>query len=175
MRANWDDTWLATARAVAQRSLCSRAQVGAVIVSSANRVLATGYNGPPANYTVPDRDPVLAGRAGRVRMIGACDGSGPGAFCHRGLHGPTPATLKSYEDCPSVHAEMNALMHSDRSSREGGTIYVTGAICWACAKAIANSGIIRVVIGIEVDDRSHRDPIATELLLNNCAVRVSYR
>lgn len=41
------ENFLAIADVVAQRSLCSRAQVGAVIVSSDQIVVSTGRNGPP--------------------------------------------------------------------------------------------------------------------------------
>lgn len=52
MRATWDETWLQVAGAVALRSACSRAQVGAVVVDAQNRLVSTGYNGPPAGLDV---------------------------------------------------------------------------------------------------------------------------
>jgi deoxycytidylate deaminase len=48
-------------------------------------------------------------------------------------------------DCTAVHAEMNALLHSSRAERAGGTLYVTGWPCWQCALAVANSGVATVV------------------------------
>lgn len=38
------------AEAVAERSLCTRDQVGAVIASETNRIVAVGYNNPPAKF-----------------------------------------------------------------------------------------------------------------------------
>lgn len=40
---------------------------------------------------------------------------------------------------------MNAIAYADRSRMEGGSLYVTGSICWDCAKVVANSGISRVL------------------------------
>ena len=45
-RPTWDDYFMNIAREVAQRSTCTRAQVGAVIVKE-KRILTTGYNGSP--------------------------------------------------------------------------------------------------------------------------------
>lgn len=45
-RPSWDAIWMDLARSLAQRSTCSRLQVGCVIVSLDNtRVLGVGYNG----------------------------------------------------------------------------------------------------------------------------------
>lgn len=130
MRPTWDDTWMNVARVMAHRSSCSRARVGAVIVDPNNRIVATGYNNPPANFDRPWEDD--------------CDGREAG-FCTRGKHGPTDDTIVSYSDCLTIHAETNALMFCDRRDREGGTIYVTCAPCLTCAKAVANSGLKRIV------------------------------
>ena len=46
-RLSWDQYFLTITRQVAERSTCSRAKVGAVIVRDKN-ILATGYNGAPA-------------------------------------------------------------------------------------------------------------------------------
>ena len=46
IRPDWDTYFLSLAKAVATRSTCPRASVGAVIVKD-KRVLATGYNGAP--------------------------------------------------------------------------------------------------------------------------------
>jgi dCMP deaminase len=115
------------ARAVAQRSDCNRAQYGAVIVSPAQRLVATGFNGAPARS--PD----------------SCD------TCPRYLRGPDGAHR---DECIAVHAEANALLFADRRDVEYGTMYCTGATCWGCARLIANSGIARVVM--TSDGGSHR-------------------
>lgn len=127
-----------------------RAQVGAVIVGPDDRVVATGYNGPPA---------------GTIESNELCD-----TFCTRAQHGPTSETLVSYEDCPSIHAELNAIVYSDRSLREDGTLYVTGSMCFTCAKVVSNSGLYRVVIG--PDRRGYRDPGSVESFMRDRGLEV---
>lgn len=142
-RPTWDDTWLDVANVVARRSVCVNAQIGAVIVDATNRIVATGYNGPPAGFfdtrAVRDVPP-------EIGDIGCA------AFCPRAV-GERDA---DYHNCAAVHAEANALMFCDRREREGGTIYVTAVPCVSCAKIIANSGAARVVC---LDDgAAHRLP-----------------
>jgi dCMP deaminase len=45
-RPSWDEYFMGIAFAVAQRSTCDRAHVGAIIVRD-KRILTTGYNGAP--------------------------------------------------------------------------------------------------------------------------------
>jgi dCMP deaminase len=45
MRSSWDQYFMQLAEMVATRGTCDRANVGAVIVNSENRIVATGYNG----------------------------------------------------------------------------------------------------------------------------------
>jgi dCMP deaminase len=45
-RPTWDEYFIEITRAVAKRSTCRRAQVGAIIVKD-KRILTTGYNGAP--------------------------------------------------------------------------------------------------------------------------------
>lgn len=77
----------------------------------------------------------------------------------------------TYDDCPSLHAEANALITSDRSLRIGGTIYVTSHVCMGCAKLIANSGLTRVYVGTRRQDR-HREPDNSYAFLRKCGLVV---
>jgi len=55
----------------------------------------------------------------------------------------------------AVHAEQNAIVQAALHgvSTSGSTIYVThGPPCYACAKLIINSGILRVVHGGNYED-----------------------
>lgn len=47
-RPDWDDYFMTMAYMVAERSTCDRISAGAVLVRD-NRVIATGYNGAPAD------------------------------------------------------------------------------------------------------------------------------
>lgn len=149
-RATWDETWLNVARSMAERSQCVRDRVGAVIVDPMNRVVATSYNGTPVGW--PDSGPCIN-------------------FCQRAKVGPDELTMQSYTDCPSLHAEANSIAVCDRSMRAGGIIYVTSDICWNCAKLIANSGLVRVVVQ---RDRQHRyrDSQTSYELLEHCGIEV---
>jgi dCMP deaminase len=147
-RPSWDETWLAVAQTVAQRSLCTRAKVGAVVTDTTNRVVATGYNSPPAGYK---------------------HGSQPcNTWCRRTTNlTPEP----DYSDCYAIHAETNALLYSDRSLRLGGTIYVTSHICFHCCKMVANSGLARVVVD-DTSPAAHRNPMASYNFLLECGLEV---
>src|SRR3954466_3379651 len=50
LRPTWEQTWMDVADLVAKRSLCSRAQVGCVVVTSDNRIEAATYNGPSPQF-----------------------------------------------------------------------------------------------------------------------------
>lgn len=138
------------ARVVALRSRCTRSQVGAVIVDSSQRIIATAYNG------------VASGHPGE----GPCD-----HYCRRSVVGPTTTTIKSYEDCPALHAEANALMVCDRRDRLDGTLYVTGTVCFSCAKLLTNSGLRRIVV--PQLDTDYRDPEPSYKLLLSCGLQLS--
>ena len=148
-RPSWDTTWMDIAEIVARRSRCTRAQVGAVVVSKNQRICATGYNGPSANW--PHQTDCIE-------------------WCER-AQGKAPLD-NTYESCPSIHAEANALLYVDRSQVEDGTIYVTGACCMQCAKLISNSGINKVVMKIREID-VHRKPELVIEYLRRCMVDVT--
>lgn len=145
MRPSWDRTWMDLALTIAKRSRCGKG-VGAVIVSAEDRVVATGYNGPPAGYPT---------------ISESCS-----AFCPRLQMDPKPL---DYDSCPSNHAEINALLWSSRQDRLGGTIYITTAPCMSCAKALANSGLLHVV-WINTEEKRHRSPRQVEDFLNVCGI-----
>lgn len=154
LRPSWDTTWLEVARSVARRSLCDRDRVGAVIVDYRNRIVSTGYNNPPADFNHHGR---------------SCK-----TWCARGGADPlTTVDLRKmdYSDCPSLHAEANALMVCDRVVREGGTIYITSHVCFTCAKLIANSGLSRVVVQPQ-HSATHRDSPTGYVFLERCGLTV---
>lgn len=159
-RPDWDETWLSVARTIARRSLCSRDKVGAVVVSKSNRLLETGYNGPPAGFST-DGQP-CSEWCTRARSGGFRSERGKAAYTQ---------LVPDYSDCPALHAEANALMRGDRTAREGGTIYVTSHVCMGCAKLIANSGLNDVVIAAQ-HDGAHREPEKVYRFLDQCGISV---
>jgi dCMP deaminase len=148
-RPSWDETWMQMADAVAKRSRCSRAQIGAVVVSANQRIASTGYNGPAATLDVE----------------GDCID-----WCPR-AQGIAPLD-NMYDACPSIHAESNALLYVDRSRIEGGTIYITDVACLQCAKLVSNSGVKRVVMRV-ASTAAHRKPDTTIEYLKRCNLDVT--
>jgi deoxycytidylate deaminase len=178
---------------MSHRSLCNRDQVGAVIIDSDNRVVATGYNGPPWGFfrddcgiedirDRPDPSPCV-NWCKRSRAMCKCghihiDHSGaheaPDACSLCGCWGyDGPVLDKEYDDCVSLHAEANALIVCDRSARQFGTIYVTSSVCSTCAKLIANSGLSRVVIDTSSQEHVlYRDPLKWMEFMRDCGLEV---
>jgi dCMP deaminase len=121
-------------------SKCLSRKIGAILVKD-NRVIATGYNGPPsgvphcdyraidvAHRTAPYTDHFVAEECPR-RRLGIPSGEG-------------------LEICPAVHAEINPIMQAARMgiSTNGATLYCyCGTPCINCAKEIIQSSIKRVV------------------------------
>lgn len=152
---------MAIADVIAQRSLCSRDKVGAVIVDASNRLVDTGYNGPPAGYHAITH-------AGNDITTEGCH-----RWCPRTQKHHVGDLSPVYDDCPSLHAEANALMFSDRRLRVGGTIYVSSGMCHACAKLIANSGLVRVVYRHTNDPYfAHRNTSTNVEFLEACGLEV---
>lgn len=125
-------------------STCVRRHYMAIIVGRDGRVVGTGYNGAPPGL--------------RHCTEGGC----PRAL-EQGGHGA------SYDNCVAVHAEANALLYSDRSAREGGTLYINGPPCFGCAKEIANSGLRRVVY---VPDAAYEDWPRVKEFLTSTGIKV---
>jgi dCMP deaminase len=98
-RPNKHEYYLDIALAVAQRSTCLRSAYGAVIVLD-DRIVSTGYNGS------------------RSGTKNCCDEN----KCMR--DGAVSRT--SYENCPAVHAEQNAIIRRRVGSIEGSTLYLSG-------------------------------------------------
>jgi dCMP deaminase len=134
MISNWDKKCLLWSLSGAEIfSTCSKAQYMAIVVDINRRILGSGYNGVPSGMT-------------------HCSDGG----CPRVVNNVPSGTPYDYGDglCYAIHAEANALLHSDRSARVGGTIYIGGAPCFGCAKLIAGSGLSRVVF---VGNQSSRE------------------
>lgn len=121
---SWDESFMALACLIKERSKDPSTQVGACIVDSDNRILSLGYNGAPNGFE--DKD------------------------FPWGKEGDTLDTKYPYV----VHAERNAVLNFRGSLREfeGATVYVTHFPCNECAKELVQSGIARVVYLNEKDN-----------------------
>lgn len=134
-RKSWDDYFMELARAVASRSTCLRRQVGAVAVSEDHRILGTGYNG------------ALPGTP-------HCEETG---CLRQQMNIPSG---ERQEICRAQHAEANVCNVAARYGipLEGATMYITHQPCTTCVKAMATSGIRRVIF-----DGDYPDPFARRL------------
>lgn len=120
-RKSWEAYFLDITRAVASRSTCPRAAVGATIVKDRN-ILATGYNGAPSG-------------------LPHCSEVGCLIFKSENPFGETE--VNCYR---TIHAEMNALIQAAKHGAriEGADFYVTHSPCYHCLKSILNAGVRRV-------------------------------
>lgn len=121
-RVSWNEYFYKIAKMVATRSTCLKRQIGSVIVSYDNIILATGYNGP-------------------ARGAPHCES------CNR----EGVPTGEKYDNCPAIHAELNAIIHAAKHGVKihGAKLVVTSCPCYSCAKAIVNAGITDVIIPFE--------------------------
>lgn len=135
-RPTWHQYFMTITRQVAERSTCTRAKVGAVIVRDKN-ILATGYNGSPAG-------------------LPHCTEVGCLIYTSR-----TPAG-ETEENCfRTIHAEINAIAQAAKNGAiiQNADIYVTHTPCIHCLKVLINTGIKRVYY-----DRGYKLHTLTELL-----------
>jgi dCMP deaminase len=108
-------------RQVAERSTCTRAKVGAVIVRDRS-ILATGYNGAPAG-------------------LPHCLDAGCLIYESR-----TPDGELEQNCFRTIHAEINAITQAARNgvAIRDADIYVTHTPCIHCLKVLINTGIRNV-------------------------------
>ncbi len=120
-RLSWDQYFLTITRQVAERSTCTRAKVGAVIVRDKN-ILATGYNGSPAG--LPHCTEV-------------------GCLIYRSQ---TPEGEVEENCFRTIHAEINAIAQAAKngSAIREAHIYITHTPCIHCFKTLINTGIVRI-------------------------------
>lgn len=143
-RFKWNEYFMLLAKIAALRSGCNSRPTGAVIVKN-KRVIATGYNG-----TLPGKK--------------QCTDNGAD-FCYRRSIGNSDFGTQKYRDCPSIHAEANALdqilkygpVIGDKNLHEY-SIYCTLYPCIHCLKRIASAGIKTVFYELKYEsDDPERD------------------
>lgn len=113
-RISRDENFIEIAKIVAKRSPCLSRQVGAVIVNN-NRIISTGYNGPPAGHVHCSEC---------LRKISGADLD-------------TCPAIHAEMNALSFKYAIGAVV--------GGTIYCTDEPCINCTKLIIANGIIRIV------------------------------
>ena len=120
-RPSWDQYFMTITRQVAERSTCTRAKVGAVIVRDKN-ILATGYNGAPA---------------GLPHCLDV------GCLVYKST---TPAGEVEENCFRTIHAEINAIAQAAKNGHaiRDGDIYITHTPCIHCFKVLVNTGIRRI-------------------------------
>ena len=120
-RPSWHQYFLTITRNVAERSTCTRAKVGAVIVRDKN-ILATGYNGAPAGMP-------------------HCIDVGCLVYASR-----TPSGELEENCFRTIHAEINAIAQAAKNgaSIRDADIYITHTPCLHCVKVLINTGIRRI-------------------------------
>ncbi len=128
-RPNWDQWGLMLAATVALRADCTRRQVGAVLMDSEHRIVATGYNGAPSKYF----GCLTMGACPRGQM--STEDVAPGSSYDTGAG-----------TCIAIHAEQNALLRASWHEMDGATLYVTDAPCEGCLRMIKATPVKRVMI-----------------------------
>jgi dCMP deaminase len=119
-RLSWDEMFMGLAVLVSERTACKFHTAGVVMVDKNKRIVSMGYNGP----TEGDLHCIDAGCA-------KVDGD--------------PKTKKLMR-CRGAHAEINALMNTQDTSRlRGATMYTALYPCYDCMKALNNAGIKEIV------------------------------
>ena len=125
-------------------STCSKRKYCAVILDDNGHIVGFGYNGGPSGFT-------------------HCDEGGCPRAINNSLNG------SAYDDCIAIHAEQNAIIHCDYSSRPH-KIYVNGPPCFTCAKLIANTTIKEIYY---IEDSNYSDWDKIESFLSKANVRLN--
>jgi len=131
----WDIHFMRESRLWSYMSKCLSRKIGTVLVRD-NRIIATGYNGPPSG-------------------IPHCDYRNDfGIYTNKNFADSCPRQRMGYKSgeglqfCPAIHAEINPILQAAKShvSTVGATLYCyCGTPCINCAKEIVQAGIKRVV------------------------------
>ena len=145
-RASWQEYFMMIALVTAGRSDCLRRRIGCIAVSPQNRIVATGYNAPPA---------------GELSYA---------QYCQANLRAPNPNCCKgdlpagsSYDVCNAIHAEANCLLQLGSNPYEYIDLYLAGVDgngnvlidlepCIYCSRLIKNFNVRRIY-RLEADGR----------------------
>jgi len=138
---------------------CMSRHIGVIIVNPVqNRILGTGYNGPPKNTPHPD-EPVYLREVVWPQLTSTelellatksitdveqfVSQYGNKRICPRKIIGA--ASGCRLELCSCEHAEKNAIVNACQDVHGSWMLCWCGIPCWDCSKLIINSGIIQLV------------------------------
>jgi dCMP deaminase len=124
-------------------STCAKRKYAAILVDDYGHIVGVGYNGGPSGVL-------------------HCEDGG----CPRLMQNAANGSI--YDNCIAIHAEANALLHSDYSSR-AKKIYINGPPCFSCAKLIANSTIDTIYC---LSDESYKEWFKVKTFLSQCSIDV---
>lgn len=132
MKENW---YLNLSELIAKQSTCLSKKWGAVIINN-DKLISIGFNASPKNIKSCE----ICNLQEYRRKNNLCRGTG-------------------YEQCLSVHAEVNAILNADRKMLVGSDLYLCGTEngeyvkkpmpCTNCRKIIINAGIKKVIVRID--------------------------
>lgn len=137
IRPTWDEYFLNLLEPLGRRATCDRGRSGAIIVSSGNTILATGYVGAPPGQ--PHCDEI-----GHMIRTVIDEKGNESQHCVRTLHAEENAILQCAKDGIKI---------------ENATIYCKMVPCYNCAMRIVRVGIKKVV----AQKRYHADELSLKL------------
>lgn len=143
-------TFMQIAYLVSQESKCVSWRVGAIIEKN-GRIISTGINGSHEGGVN------CCDHAEKSGWLGYDKKFGPGPTDVKIIgHYLKPEHRQNHSEWSAkneIHAELNAILDAAKHGRSinGGTMYVTLSPCSDCCKAIAQSGIKKLVYGETYD------------------------
>lgn len=126
-------------------STCAKRKYACVLVDENDHIVGMGYNGGPRGFV-------------------HCEDGGCPRLIQNSPNG------SNYDNCIAVHAEANAIIHSDYSSSPH-KLYVNGPPCFSCAKLVANSTVKHVYC---LEDISYKDWEKVKNFLNKAGIEVHH-
>ncbi|MFD5069182.1 deaminase [Streptomyces sp. NPDC058369] len=161
-RPSFDEYYLAGAEWASTRADCTRAQVGALLVSK-DHVVTPGYNGlisgipgcatagncPRGRHYQVDPDVcAVCKQSTGIEFQCTCYRPVRAYACACGDVWPCPDSVapdSNYANCAATHAERNAIERANPEDLPGATIYTTREPCPACWTLIKCVGVQRAV------------------------------
>jgi dCMP deaminase len=136
-----DQVRLAQCHSESGMSNCVKHSVGCIITDKEGKMISSGYNGTPKDHeNCCDRFPDFHEQ---FELLSLSESPRDKEKLESLILEHRQWSLEN-----EIHAEVNAIMHSDPEKRKGGTLYVNLQPCPNCAKMISASGVSRVIYAI---------------------------